>query len=285
MAPALPPAIPPTVTRRWRAHAGAGAFALILAVTGTSAAAGSPGAHDASGPAAGPGTSQLFDGGFEEQTGTEPSGEWSVEAGDCSGEATAVIDSEVAHTGTKSLRVDGAAGDCSHAFASLDMEGVYPEGNIVYFRFWVRHTTPLPAEQVTFVAMEDGSSTGGTDLRLGGQNGALQWNREADDATLPAQSPAGVALSTPLPVDEWQCVEFSVDTGFGDVETWLTRESIEGLHADSTPTPDVDEQWLAGETEPPLPLDLRLGWESYGEGTDTLWFDDVNYGPRRLYCQ
>jgi hypothetical protein len=280
----MAPALPPTVTRRWRAHARAGALALILTVAGTSAALGSPGASDASGPAAGPGTlDAYFD--FEDQTGTEPSGDWSFEAADCSGEGTVAIDNEVAHSGTRSLRVDGAAGYCNHAFASLNMEDTYPEGNIVYFRFWVRHTTPLPAQHVTFLAMEDGNSAGGTDLRMGGQNEALQWNRESDDATLPAQSPAGVALSAPLPVDEWQCVEFSIDTGFGDVQTWLNREPVEGLVADGTPTPDVDQQWLAGGTEQPLPLDLRLGWESYGEGADTLWFDDVAYGARRLSCE
>ena len=39
------------------------------------------------------------------------------------------------------------------------------------------------------------AADGNRDLRLGGQNGALQWNRASDDATLPEQSPAGVALS------------------------------------------------------------------------------------------
>jgi hypothetical protein len=292
----MAPALSSSITRRWRTHAGAGALALLLALTGTSAALGAPGGTGGTG---GPGTSGAsgpaddgpvtLDGhfNFEEQTGTEPSGDWSFEAADCQGEGAVAIDSEVAHGGTKSLRVDGAAGYCNHAFASLNLEGNYPEGNIVYFRFWVRHTTPLPAQHTTFVALEDGSTPDGTDLRMGGQNEVLQWNREADDATLPEQSPAGVALSEPLPVDEWTCVEFSIDTGWGDVETWVNGRSqpIEGLVADETPTPDVDEQWLAADSQPPLPLDLRLGWESYGEGADTLWFDDVAYGARRLWCR
>jgi len=29
---------------------------------------------------------------------------------------------------------------------------------------------------------------------------------------------------------------------------------------------------------------LRLGWESYGEGADTLWYDDVAAGNTRNGC-
>jgi hypothetical protein len=34
----------------------------------------------------------------------------------------------------------------------------------------------------------------------------------------------------------------------------------------------------------PAPADLRLGWESYGEGEDTLWYDDVAVGAARNGC-
>ena len=30
--------------------------------------------------------------------------------------------------------------------------------------------------------------------------------------------------------------------------------------------------------------DLKLGWESYGEGADTLWYDDVAVGSQRIGC-
>ncbi|WP_369008351.1 hypothetical protein, partial [Streptomyces sp. NTH33] len=29
---------------------------------------------------------------------------------------------------------------------------------------------------------------------------------------------------------------------------------------------------------------LRLGWESYGTGEDTLWFDDVAVGSTPIGC-
>ncbi|MEU1869080.1 hypothetical protein RKD37_002919 [Streptomyces ambofaciens] len=219
--------------------------------------------------------------GFEDQTGPEPSGDWRFTAPDCQGTGTVAVDSAVSHAGGRSLRVDGRAGYCNHAFVShaADLSSVGP---VLYVRMWVRHTTSLPASHVTFVSMPD-SAQGGRALRVGGQNGALQWNRESDDATLPAQSPAGVALSRPLPTDGWQCLRFAVDTSAGHLDTWLGDEQVPGLHADGVPTQDVDQQWLA-RGGAPRPTALRLGWESYATGDDTLWFDDVAVGSAPIGC-
>ncbi|MGW4026415.1 cellulose-binding domain-containing protein [Streptomyces sp. NPDC005009] len=218
---------------------------------------------------------------FEDQTGSAPSGDWRFTAPDCQGTGTAAVDTAVAHSGSRSLRVDGRAGYCNHAFvaATADLSSVGP---VMHVRMWVRHTTALPSAHVTFVSLPD-SSQSGRSLRVGGQNGALQWNRESDDATLPAQSPAGVALSRPLPTGSWQCLRFAIDTTAPGLDTWLGDEQIPGLHADGVPTQDVDRQWLA-RTTPPRPTALRLGWESYGTGDDTLWFDDVAVGSAPIGC-
>ncbi|MFI6898315.1 cellulose-binding domain-containing protein [Streptomyces sp. NPDC050256] len=218
---------------------------------------------------------------FEDQAGPAPAGNWQFTAPDCQGTGTAAVDTEVAHSGTRSLRLDGRAGYCNHAFvaAAADLSSVGP---VLHIRMWVRHTTALPAAHVTFVSMPD-SSQAGKALRIGGQNGALQWNRESDDATLPAQSPVGVGLSRPLPTDSWQCVRFAVDTTAPQLDTWLNEEQVPGLHADGVPTQDVDQQWLS-RTTPPRPTALRLGWESYGTGDDTLWFDDVVVGSSPVGC-
>ncbi|MGV9288259.1 cellulose-binding domain-containing protein [Streptomyces sp. NPDC003719] len=219
--------------------------------------------------------------GFEDQTGPTPSGAWRFTAPDCQGTGTAAVDTAVAHSGGRSLRVDGRAGYCNHALvaATADLSSVGP---VMYVRLWVRHTTALPAAHVTFVSMPD-SSQGGRSLRVGGQNGALQWNRETDDATLPAQSPAGVALSRPLPTGSWQCLRFAIDTSAPKLDTWLGDEQVPGLHADGVPDQDIDQQWLA-RTAPPRPTAFRLGWESYGTGDDTLWFDDVAVGSSPIGC-
>jgi hypothetical protein len=207
--------------------------------------------------------------------------DWAVTYPDCSGTGTAAFDTAVAHSGSTSLRVNGAAGYCNHVF--MRNTTLLPAGATALFvRYWVRHTTALPAAHTTAVALRD-ANDGNRDLRFGGQNGALQWNRASDDATLPEQSPAGVALSAPLPTGTWNCVEFKVDQGNGTMQTWLNGTSVPGLLQDGVPTHDIDSQWLNRTWRPAL-TDLRLGWESYGEGADTLWYDDVAVGTTRVGC-
>jgi hypothetical protein len=219
--------------------------------------------------------------GFENQAGTAPSGNWAVTYPDCSGAGTAAVDKTVAHTGSTSLRVDGAEGYCNHVFVR-NTQILGTTTNVWYVRYWVRHTTALPAAHVAAVAMQD-AADGGKDLRFGGQNGALHFNRASDDATLPEQSPAGVALSAPLPVNTWNCVEFKVDGRDGTMETWLNGTSVPGLLEDGVATHDIDSQWLNRTWRPSL-TDLRLGWESYGSGADTLWYDDVVVSAMRNGC-
>jgi hypothetical protein len=218
---------------------------------------------------------------FENQAAGAPAGDWSTATPDCSGAGTATIDKTVAHTGTTSLRVNGAAGYCNHVFAA-NTRIIDPAATAWYVRYWVRHTTALPAAHTTAVALRD-AADGNKDLRFGGQNGALQFNRASDDATLPEQSPAGVALSRPLPVNTWVCVEFSVNGADGTMQTWLDGVSVPGLRQDGVPTHDIDSQWLNRTYRPRL-TDLRLGWESYGDGADTLWYDDVRVAGSRIGC-
>jgi predicted carbohydrate-binding protein with CBM5 and CBM33 domain len=223
---------------------------------------------------------QICDG-FEQMTaGSPPSGGWSVVSPDCSGSGKAVVDSSVKHNGSASLRVDGVAGYCNHVFvqASARLDTTNP----LFVRTYVRHSTLLPAGHTTFIAMTD-LNDGGKDLRIGGQNKALQWNRSSDDATLPEQSPVGVSKSVPLPIGDWQCLEYKIDGAAGTAQTWLNGTLIEGLNADGTKTQDVDGQWY-NKTWRPSISNLKLGWESYGEGSDTLWYDDVAVGSTRIGC-
>lgn len=229
--------------------------------------------------------SAVFCDGFESQAGPAPSGRWQLSTPNCSGTGTAVISTTTAHTGTQSLQVNGTDGYCNHVFAAdtADMPAASPTW---FVRFWINHTTALPTGHVTFLAMND-SAAGNTDLRLGGQNGALVWNRQSDDATLPDQSPTGVAQSVRLPVNVWTCVEFSVGGADGQIHTWVNGSAVPGLTEDGVPTSNVDDQWLSGSgaTWRPKLTDLKLGWESYGGGgADQLWLDDVALGTSRLGC-
>ncbi|HTJ33427.1 MAG TPA: hypothetical protein VL738_09370 [Dactylosporangium sp.] len=239
----------------------------------------SPSPSTSGGPPPAGCTTAAFCDGFESQTGTTVSGAWGLSYRDCQGSGTASVDSTVAHSGGKSVRIDGKAGYCNHVLVkpTKDLSGL---GSVWYARFYVRHSNALPSAHVAFAALHDNAD--GKDLRMGGQNGALQWNRESDDATLPAQSPNGVAQSRPLSTNAWNCVEFMVD-GRGLLTTWLNGTQVPGLTVDGTPTADIDQQWLARTWRPQV-TDLRLGWESYGVGDDTLWFDDVAVGGSRIGC-
>ena len=100
-------------------------------------------------------------------------------------------------------------------------------GRVRYARIWVRHTTALP----TAAHHDDGHARRRRrqpDLRLGGQNGALQWNRASDDATLPEQSPAGVALSLPLPPTAGPASSSWSTARPGQLRTWVDGAAIPG---------------------------------------------------------
>jgi hypothetical protein len=135
---------------------------------------------------------------------------------------------------------------------------------------------------VSFLAMMD--SVDAKDLRMGGQNRVLMWNREQDDATLPEMSPAGTSASVAPLAQQWFCVEFEVDGENGTIATWVDGSNIVGMTEDGTPTPDIDRQWLARAGWRPALTDVKLGWESYGGDVATLWFDDVAFAARRIGC-
>jgi hypothetical protein len=230
-------------------------------------------------------TGVVFCDGFENQATSTPSGRWSVYSRDCSGTGTAAIDSAGAHTGVKSAKVVGVDGYCNHVLIR-DASDMGLAGPVWDVRFWVMHTTPLPAGHVTFVAMND-ANAGNTDLRFGGQNGALMWNRQSDDQTIPDQSQAGVVQSTALPVGTWNCVELQVNGSSGAITTWVNGTQVAGLSENGTPVANVSDQWLSGNGASwrPSLTDLKFGWESYGGGgNDALRFDDIALGTSRIGC-
>ena len=76
-----------------------------------------------------------------------------------------------------------------------------------------------------------------------------------------------------------------VNGGNGQMQTWVNGTEVPGLHEDGVATADVDSQWVASRPSwRPALADFRIGWESYGVGADTLWFDDVAVGSSRIGC-
>ncbi|HSZ81283.1 MAG TPA: hydrolase [Polyangia bacterium] len=207
---------------------------------------------------------------------------WTVGAPDVTGTGALAVDDAQHHSGARSVKVTGQGGYSNHIFFT-NADVIATLGPVVWGRFYVRLSDALGDGHVTFLAMKD-TSDGGKHLRLGGQSQILMWNRESDDATLPDLSPAGIALSEPLPTGRWLCVELTVDEGAGTMQTWVDGAEIAGLHLDATPTPDVDDQWLRRADWRPALADFALGWESYAGQAMTLWFDDVALDAARIGC-
>jgi hypothetical protein len=267
---------------RVAADAGAaGAAGIRASAAGTAAAsdddAGVPQAG-ASGAMAG--STASFSDGFEQGT-TLDTTRYEIVTKDCSGMSTAAIDPGAAHSGTRSLRVDAQGGYCNHIFVRpKSLTNALPSP--LYARVFVKIMNALTDNHVTFAALHDLHED--KDLRLGGQKQVLIWNRESDDATLPELSPTGMMMSAMLTPGTWHCLEWTVNGAARTIETWLDDRAIAGLSADAQPTPDVDTQWLRKADWQPQPIDVRLGWESYGNDANTLWFDDFAIGPTRLHC-
>jgi hypothetical protein len=205
---------------------------------------------------------------------------WQIETPSCSGTGTLAIDATEAHSGARSLKVTGAAGYCNHVF--LGTNAVASLTGQVWARFYVRLTTALTSDHATFLAMRDTSTS--ADLRMGGQDAVLMWNRESDDATLPAMSPQGTALSVVPSVAAWHCIELSVNATIPTLQTWVDGVLVTGLVAGgSAAVAAADGQWVSTAWAPHV-VDARFGWESYANEAETLWFDDVAIGPVRIGC-
>jgi hypothetical protein len=181
----------------------------------------------------------------------------------------------------RALEVDGAGGYCNHVFVATAAPAA--QGGAVHLRFFVRLDDALGDGHVTFVALRDGSDQ--KDLRMGGQSGILMWNRELNDATLPALSPAGIAMSVAPAPDVWHCIQVDIDGAAGTLRTHLDGALVTGLVIDATPTPDVDQPWLQPGPWHPQLTDLRFGWESYAGQAMRLWFDDVAVGAAPIGCE
>ena len=119
-------------------------------------------------------------------------------------------------------------------------------------------------------------------LRLGGQSGILDYNRESDDATLPDLSPQGIATSVPLSTSAFQCLEYHLGTD-GTIETWLDSKAIAGLQFGPKAKNPNSNGWGRTAYVPKVSA-VYFGWESYGNDANTMWFDDVAIGSTRIGC-
>ncbi len=207
---------------------------------------------------------------------------WTIAQPDCTGTGKLAVDDSQAHSGKHSVRVDGGGGYCDHIFFA-NSSAIAGLGAQVYARLFLRLSAPLGAGHVTFLAMKD-TADKGDDVRMGGQDMVLMYNRQSDDATLPVLSPTGVGDSVAIAQETWTCVEFHFDETAGTIDTWVDSKEIPGLVENGTSVADISTQWLSRAGWKPSLADFRLGWESYSGQTMTLWFDDVALAAKRIGC-
>ncbi|SPO06276.1 uncharacterized protein DNG_08965 [Cephalotrichum gorgonifer] len=215
--------------------------------------------------------SEDFEGGWDQAA-------WPTYAADCDQGGAVALDSTVAHSGSKSIRVDGAGGYCGHKFFGTK---AVPSGD-VYVRAFVRASKALTDAHVSFITMPDSAQAAGKHLRIGGQSKILMYNRESDDATLPDLSPQGIAASKALPTGDWQCFEYHLGTD-GSIETWLNDEAIAGLTSKKGDGNANAAQWQRSSVIPKITA-VYFGWESYGGDTNTFWYDDIVVSGTRVGC-
>jgi hypothetical protein len=148
----------------------------------------------------------------------------------CNGNGVVSLDTTTAHSGSHSVQVKASGGYCNHVFFRPKMlPSSLPDP--LYVRVFVKLEQALGAGHVTFVALHDTHDN--SDLRMGGQNQILMWNRESDDATLPELSPVGVAMSTAPSPGVWHCIEWKISAQPAGLSTWVDAAPIAGLQVDT----------------------------------------------------
>ncbi|KAI1323090.1 hypothetical protein F5Y16DRAFT_384633 [Xylariaceae sp. FL0255] len=205
--------------------------------------------------------------------------EWPIYAPDCNQGGTVALDSTTAHSGQYSIKVTGASGYCGHIFVGTT---AVPAGDF-YVRVWLKATTALGADHVTFITMPDAAQGTDENLRMGGQSSIMMYNRESDDATLPDLSPQGIATSEALPTGSWECLEYYVGSN-GSLETWLNNATIVGMtEGISGVTNPNDQGWTRNLIDPKI-QGVYFGWESYSGDVNTFWYDDIAIATSRVGC-
>jgi len=199
---------------------------------------------------------------------------------------TATIDSIGAHGSARSLKV--ASNDRLYLRNSSVIGGLGP---VVHARFFARFMMALPANHGALVVthpMPVDQYTQQPELRFGSQDMVFHWNTDTDSANLPDVSPSGDAASFKPVANTWYCIELTINSSNGHLNVSIDGTDVPGLTADGVGTPNIDQAWVA--SAPSLArynafADFNIGWQSYGAGPLTVWFDDIALSAAPIGCQ
>jgi hypothetical protein len=217
---------------------------------------------------------------------------WSVNTGCGMNDpnSTVTIDGTTpAASGTHSVKLVGGGNTCGPIFTNTTaFAGL---GDTVFVRFFARFTVGMPAEHSAFVLLGLTPDAGvalnpSNGLQLTGQSNVLVWNWH--DTTLPNIDTQGTSQSVDAPLSpHWTCIELETNAATGAIAAWVDSTPIAGLTYDPGTTamqPGVNSTWASGYPASPRPTSLSLGWVSYGDTMNTVWFDDVVVSGGRIGC-
>jgi hypothetical protein len=162
-------------------------------------------------------------------------------------------------------------------------------GSVAYVHFYVRFSTTLASGHGAMVVTHPTAVdqyTQSNELRFGSQDMVFHWNTDADAANVPDVSPDGDATSFKPAANTWYCVNLVINTG-GNLNVSIDGTDQPGLTVDGTPTMNIDQAWLgsaASLMRYTALADFNVGWDSYGAGAMTMWYDDVALSTMPLPC-
>jgi hypothetical protein len=199
---------------------------------------------------------------------------------------TATIDTIGAHGSARSLKVvspDRLYLRNSSVIGTL--------GPVVHVRFYARFGAALPQGHGAIVVthpMAVDQYAQQPELRFGSQDAVFHWNTDTDQANIPDVSPNGDAASFKPAVNTWYCVELTINSGNGHLNVSVDGADVPGLAEDGVATANIDQAWVGSAqslSRYSAFADFNVGWQSYGGGAMTIWFDDVALSAAPIGCQ
>ena len=200
------------------------------------------------------------------------------------------VDSTRAYSGSKSLRVKGATSGQSQIIKKL------PSGlKTAYLRAWVymsvsmgnepeNRNPPPNHDGVMGVKIDKGGDRAfshAEELRVGTGKGHLGYSLTADskDAISPEYEKWFSGPATP--VNQWYCIEASVDAtkAYDETEFWVDGVLVQSATSQEDWHAPVNADWAEN-----ILGYAFFGWDSHSQRSADLWMDDIVVSGEPIGC-
>jgi len=221
---------------------------------------------------------------FEAASGTLNTALWTTIPNTLSGTASATIDTMGAHGSSHSLKVNSP-----DRLYLRNSSVIGTLGPIVHVRFYARFATALPMGHGAIIVTHNPAApdqySQQNELRFGSQDAVFHWNTDSDAANIPTVGP-GDSSSVGVTPNTWYCYELTINTN-GHLNVSINGNDVAGLTEDGVPTANIDDAWVGSNASLMRYTafgDFNFGWQSYGGGPMTIWFDDVALSSAPIGC-